>query len=81
MRLRSTIDNLRSFDQRSLNSEQHASSSIRRVELVDIAADALGAYVVQGGALGLHDMKLIASEYQVPPELWNCVGARKRLKN
>lgn len=81
MRLRSAIDSLRTFDQRSLNNEQQASLAVQRVELVDIAADALAAYVVQWEAMGLNNLRLIATEYQVPPELWNRVGARKSLKN
>ena len=81
MRLRSALDNLRSFDEQSLNSEQHSSRAIRRDELVHRAADALGAFVIQREALGLYDTNLVSSEYHVPPELWNYLGARKRLQH
>jgi hypothetical protein len=78
MRLRAAIENLRSFDLRNANAaDRHASSIARRKELVDVAADALGTYVVQREALGLHDANLIASEYQVPPEIWNFIGIKR----
>jgi hypothetical protein len=81
MRLRSAIGNLSAFDQRTASGDHRRASLItRRVELLDEAADALSAYVVQWEALGLYDAKAIASEYQVPPEIWNRMGAKRDIK-
>lgn len=68
MRLRTAIENLRSVDLQALSAEE-------RAELVNTAAEALAAYVVQREALGLYDMNNVTLEYQVSLDVWSRIGA------
>lgn len=75
-KLRNTLQALRKFD------AETASAAVRkgdpkRTRLVEKAADACHAYVVQRELLGFgqDDAELIRREYEVPPEVWNRMGA------
>jgi hypothetical protein len=64
-KLRSALDKLRRFDESSRSREVDA-----RTSLVEVAGEALWAYVVQREAVGLIDAEYIRKEYAVPAEVW-----------
>jgi hypothetical protein len=65
-KLRSALDKLRRFDESSRRSREGDA----RARLIEVAGDALWAYVVQREAVGLIDAEYIRKEYAVPPEVW-----------
>jgi hypothetical protein len=67
------IDTLQRFDR-----GQRIGTGLRRPQLLQTAADALWAYVVQKEALGLSDHAALADEFGVTAELWNRIGALDR---
>jgi hypothetical protein len=69
-KLRRTLSALKSFD-------PEKSGRRTRAQLVDEAADACLAYVVQREAMGIgaHNMRTVLAEYQIPEEVWNRMGA------
>lgn len=64
-KLRSALDKLRRFDEGRRSREMAA-----RTTLVEVAGEALWAYVVQREAVGLLDAEYIRKEYAVPEEVW-----------
>jgi len=64
-KLRVALDNLQRFDERT-----SLANPVARVKLVEAAADAFWAYVVQRESMGLVDSDYIRREYRVPPEIW-----------
>jgi hypothetical protein len=71
-RLKRTLSALKAFDV--------AKSGRRtRSELVDDAADACLAYVVQRESMGIgaHNMRAVLAGYQIPDEVWNRMGATR----
>jgi hypothetical protein len=69
-RLRAALDALRDFGAAS-------GAGQRRRRLVFEAADACLAYVIHRESLGsaLQDVQRIRRDYEVPAEVWNCMGA------
>jgi hypothetical protein len=67
-KLRIALDNLRRFDEGAGGNRRNARGA--RAELIEIAGDALYAYVVQREAMGLTDAEYVAREYAVPQEVW-----------
>src|ERR1700758_1499051 len=65
-KLRSALDKLRRFDESSRRSRELEA----RTRLIEVAGDALWAYVVQREAVGLIDAEYIRKEYAVPAEVW-----------
>jgi hypothetical protein len=70
VKLRRTLSALKAYD---------AAKSGRRTraQLVDDAADACLAYIVQRESMGIgaHNMREVLAEHQVPDEVWNRMGA------
>lgn len=69
-KLRRTLSALKTF-------ESASSGRRTRAQLVDDAAEACLAYVVQREAMGIgaHNMRAMLAEYQIPDEVWNRMGA------
>jgi hypothetical protein len=69
-KLRRTLSALKTFD-------PGMSGRRTRAQLVDEAADACLAYVVQREAMGIgaHNMRTVLAEYRIPDEVWNRMGA------
>jgi uncharacterized protein DUF6665 len=65
-KLRSALDKLRRFDEGGRRSREGDA----RARLVEVAGEALWAYVVQREAVGLIDSEYIRKEYAVPPDVW-----------
>jgi hypothetical protein len=51
-----------------------ARNSARRAELMQNAAYALHAFIIQREALGLRDHSVVTTQYGVGPGLWNLLG-------
>jgi len=71
-KLRSALDKLRRFDAGS----RRAREADARTRLVEVAGEALWAYIVQREAVGLIDAEYIREEYAVPPEVWQHMSPR-----
>jgi hypothetical protein len=71
-RLRSALDALHRFDSGA------GKAPVSRDRLVEMAAHACWAYVVQRELIGLHDLEYIKTEYAVPAEVWRRMGAQRR---
>jgi hypothetical protein len=71
-KLRRTLSALREFD-------PTRKARRTRAQLVDDAAEACLAYVVQREAMGIgaHNMRIVLAEYEIPDEVWNRMGATK----
>jgi uncharacterized protein DUF6665 len=74
-RLRTALQALRKFDADAGSGA--ARSDARRTRLVQKASEACHAYVLQRELLGFgrEDAALVRREYEVPPEVWNRMGA------
>ncbi len=75
-RLRGAVQALQKFDAAAGPAARKAGDA-RRTRLVEKAAEACHAYVVQRELLGFgrEDAPAIRREYEVPAEVWNRMGA------
>ena len=74
-RLRATLQALKTLDAET--GSRGRKSDAKRTRLVEKASEACHAYVVQRELLGFgrDDADVIRREYEVPPEVWNRMGA------
>jgi hypothetical protein len=68
-KLQAALDKLRRYDE-VVRRGGRIFDPAARSDLVEIAGDALWAYIVQREAMGLIDSEYIAREYAVPPDVW-----------
>lgn len=71
MRLRAALDALRKHDAVVVD-------PVKRVELLEVAAERLWGLVVQRELLGLIDSEYIRTAYAVPRDVWLKMGPRVR---
>lgn len=74
-KLRAALDKLRRFDESERQGRRKRDPAPRE-KLVEVAGEALWAYVVQREALGLIDAEYIKKEYAVPPDVWQHMRPR-----
>jgi hypothetical protein len=76
-RLRKSLDALRAFD---ANQKRAAVDPLQRSRLIADAAELFWGYVVQRELLGLNDPDYIRKEYDVPAEVVNAMGPKRRAR-
>ncbi len=69
-KLRATLDKLRRFDEKDAAGGRSSRAPAARTKLVEVAGEALWAYIVQREAIGLVDAEYIRKEYDVPADVW-----------
>jgi uncharacterized protein DUF6665 len=74
-RLKAAIQGLKKFDAQAGSGARKGDAA--RTRLVQTASEACHAYVMQRELLGFgrEDAALVRREYEVPPEVWNRMGA------
>jgi hypothetical protein len=78
-RLRAALDKLRRFDAGESRPRTHGRpDDASRRELVELAGEALWAYVVHRESLGLHDEETVVRDHDVPNEVRKHMGPRLR---
>jgi hypothetical protein len=69
-KLKAALDKLRRFDEDAGSSGRRGRGPSARSKLVEVAGEALWAYIVQREAVGLVDAEYIRKEYSVPADVW-----------